>query len=115
MQRDPGAGDRGGSRSAIGLQNIAVECDLALAERLKIGNRAQAAADQALDLVRAAGLLAGIDFRRVRVWVARGSMPYSAVIQPRPWPRSQAGGLSSSEAVHSTWVAPNFTRHEPSA
>ena len=53
--------------------------------------------------------------RRVRSEVARGSMPYSAVTQPRPWPLSQGGSRSSSVAVTSTWVSPNFTKHEPSA
>src|SRR6185312_12410064 len=53
--------------------------------------------------------------RRVRSKVARGSMPYSAVTQPRPWPFSQGGRRSSSVAVTSTWVSPNFTRQEPSA
>src|SRR5207253_3795843 len=53
--------------------------------------------------------------RRVRSDVARGSMPYSAVIQPRPWPLSQGGSRSSSVAVTRTWVSPNFTKHEPSA
>ena len=48
-------------------------------------------------------------------WVARGSMPYSAVTQPRPWPFSHGGRRSSSVAVTSTWVSPNFTRQEPSA
>src|SRR5215212_9700599 len=42
-------------------------------------------------------------------------MPYSAVTQPRPWPLSQGGSRSSSVAVTSTWVSPNFTKHEPSA
>src|SRR5262245_66517897 len=53
--------------------------------------------------------------RRVRSRVARGSMPDSAVTQPRPWPLSQGGRRSSSVAVTSTWVSPNFTKHEPSA
>src|SRR5262245_8064885 len=42
-------------------------------------------------------------------------MAYSAVIQPSPRPRRQAGTPSSTEAVHSTRVAPNATTHEPSA
>src|SRR3984885_10457943 len=42
-------------------------------------------------------------------------MPYSAVIQPRAWPLSQGGRRSSSVAVTSTWVSPNFTKQEPSA
>ena len=53
--------------------------------------------------------------RRVRSSVARGSMPYSAVTQPRPWPLSQGGSRSSSVAVTSTWVSPNLTMQEPSA
>src|SRR5579885_1210371 len=53
--------------------------------------------------------------RRVRSEVARGSMPYSAVIQPRPCPLSQGGRRSSRLAVTSTWVSPNFTKQEPSA
>src|SRR5882724_11694311 len=53
--------------------------------------------------------------RRVRSSVARGSMPYSAVTQPRPWPLSQGGNRSSSVAVTSTWVSPNLTMQDPSA
>src|SRR5258708_1853489 len=53
--------------------------------------------------------------RRVRSRVARGNMPYSAVIQPRAWPLSQGGRRSSSVAVTRTWGSPNFTKHEPSA
>src|SRR5436305_1885073 len=53
--------------------------------------------------------------RRVRSSVARGSMPYSAVTQPRPCPLSQGGSRSSSVAVTRTWVSPNLTRQEPSA
>jgi heat-inducible transcriptional repressor len=53
--------------------------------------------------------------RRVRSWVARGSIAYSAVIHPLPEPRSQGGAFSSTDAVHSTLVSPNDTRQEPSA
>ena len=53
--------------------------------------------------------------RRVRSVVARGSMPYSAVTQPRPWPLSQGGMRSSRLAVQWTWVLPNLIRQEPSA
>ena len=55
---DAGAGDRRAARAAVGLQHVAVDLDRALAERREIGDRAQAAADQALDLLRAARLLA---------------------------------------------------------
>ena len=53
--------------------------------------------------------------RSVRVWVERGSIPYSAVTQPLPLLRIHGGTFSSTEAVQSTWVSPNFTRHDPSA
>ena len=53
--------------------------------------------------------------RSLRVWVARGSMPYSAVTQPSPLPRLCGGTFSSTEAVHSTWVSPKATSTEPSA
>ena len=53
--------------------------------------------------------------RRMRSWVERGSMPYSAVTQPLPVPFRKGGAFSSRLAVTSTWVSPNFTRQEPSA
>src|SRR6516162_1303617 len=53
--------------------------------------------------------------RSVRVAVERGSMPYSAVTQPFPVLRRNGGTRSSSDAVHSTCVSPNFARHDPSA
>ena len=53
--------------------------------------------------------------RRVRSLVARGSMPYSAVTQPLPAPRSHGGTCSSRLAVQKTWVSPKRTRQEPSA
>ena len=59
MQRHPGAGDRGGARAAIGLDHVAVDRDLPLAELLQVDHGAQAAADQPLDFDRAATLLAG--------------------------------------------------------
>src|SRR5690606_22399935 len=59
--------------------------------------------------------LPAVASRRVRLPVARGSMPYSAVTQPWPLPRSQPGRLVSTEAVTSTLVLPKETRQEPSA
>src|SRR5574343_695398 len=53
--------------------------------------------------------------RALRVWVARGSMPYSAVTQPSPEPFLCGGTRSSTEAVHSTRVWPNSISTEPSA
>ena len=53
--------------------------------------------------------------RSVRVLVERGSMPYSAVTQPRPESLRNGGTRSSTVALHSTWVSPNSTSTEPSA
>jgi len=53
--------------------------------------------------------------RSLRVWVERGSMPYSAVTQPSPLPFLCGGILSSTLAVHSTRVSPITTSTEPSA
>ena len=55
------------------------------------------------------------DSRSERVLVARGSIAYSAVTQPRPSPLSQRGTPSVKEAVHSTRVLPNSISAEPSA
>jgi hypothetical protein len=52
--------------------------------------------------------------RFMRVLVERGSIPYSAVTQPFPWPFRKGGTLSSSDAVQITLVSPNSTRTEPS-
>ena len=49
--------------------------------------------------------------RAERVWVARGSMPYSAVTQPCPLPRRKLGTPPSTLAVHSTRVSPKLDQH----
>src|SRR5215213_3056132 len=53
--------------------------------------------------------------RRLRVLVARGSIEYSAVTHPAPFPFRQPGTPCSTDAVQSTRVRPTLTRHEPSA
>jgi hypothetical protein len=53
--------------------------------------------------------------RVVRVVVARGSMPYSAVTQPFPVPRINGGTRSSTLAAQITRVRPTSMRTEPSA
>ena len=47
--------------------------------------------------------------------MARGSMPYSAVTQPRPELRSQPGTPCSMVALQRTRVLPHSMRTEPSA
>ena len=50
-----------------------------------------------------------------RVSVARGSIAYSAVSQPRPLPTRKGGTRRSTLAEQSTRVSPNATSAEPSA
>ena len=54
------------------------------------------------------------DSRSVRSAVARGSIAYSAVTQPRPESRRQRGTPSVNVAVHMTRVLPLQMSTEPS-
>jgi hypothetical protein len=51
--------------------------------------------------------------REPRVCVARGSIPYSAVTHPEPFPLRNPGTFSSTLAVHRTRVNPISTSTEP--
>ncbi len=116
-QRHPGAGDRGGAGAAVGLDHVAaVEHDLAFAERLRVdhGARKERPISRWISCVRPLCLPCAAS-RRPRLWVARGSMPYSAVTQPWPLPFRNGGTPSSRLAVTRTLVWPKETRHEPSA
>jgi hypothetical protein len=53
--------------------------------------------------------------RCVRVDVARGNIPYSAVTQPLPLLRRKGGTRSSTEAVQITLVLPTSISTDPSA
>ena len=53
--------------------------------------------------------------RCLRSPVEAGSIPYSAVSQPRPWPAIQRGTDSSTEAVQITRVSPQEISAEPVA
>ena len=65
-ERHEGARDGGGAGAAVGLDDVAVEPDRALAQAAQVGDGAQGAADEALDFVGAA---AGASFADL----ARGS------------------------------------------
>ena len=115
-QRDPGAGNGGGAGAAVGLDHVAVDDDLPLA---KLGaGRPRRASERPISrwisCVRPDCLPLAAS-RLPRVWVARGSIPYSAVTQPWPLPRRNGGTFSSTEAVTSTRVSPKLTRQLPSA
>ena len=53
--------------------------------------------------------------RGVRRLVLAGSMAYSAVTHPAPWPLRQRGTHSSTVAQHSTRVSPNSAMQDPLA
>ena len=87
---DECAGDGRGARAAVGLNHVAVEEDGALAQLLHVGDGAQRAADEPLNLVRAAASAALGDFaRRARQRGARqhavfaGDPAFAAVAQER--------------------------------
>ena len=56
LRGDVRAADRRAARAAVGLEDVAVEVDGPLAERVEVGHRANRASDQALDLDRPAAL-----------------------------------------------------------
>ena len=60
-------------------------------------------------------ILPRTDSRSFRVRVARGSIEYSAVTQPRPLPLRQRGTPCCTDAEQSTVVSPKLISAEPSA
>ena len=114
-QRDEGAGDRRRARAAVGLDDVAVERDGPLAELLqRVTARSERPISRWISCVRPPTRPAEAS-RCVRVDVARGSMPYSAVTQPLPLLRRNGGTRSSTLAVQITLVRPASTSTEPSA
>jgi hypothetical protein len=53
------------------------------------------------------------DSRSLRVFVAEGSIAYSAVSQPSPEPLRHRGTPSATLAAHSTFVSPKATSTDP--
>src|SRR5580704_7290091 len=99
VERDPGACDGSGTGAAIGLDDVAIDGDLALAERLEIDDGTQAAPDQPLDFDGAAALLAGRGLapralqRCPRQHAVFGGDPAAALaLEPRRQAIFQGGG-----------------------
>src|SRR5947209_2420486 len=90
MQRDPRAGDGGGAGAAVGLNDVAIDRDLALSERRQIEHGTQAAPDEALDLDGAAALFSARRLparalrRRTRQHAVFGGNP-AARLSLEPW------------------------------
>src|SRR3546814_4572229 len=76
VQRDITPGDRGGAGAAVGLDDVAVDADLALAESGEVGDRAQRATDQSLNFLSASALLAA---RRLAIGARAGRAGKHAV------------------------------------
>jgi hypothetical protein len=102
------------ARAAVGLEDVAVERDRPLAEpRSAATLRSERPMSRWISCVRPPCCPARS--RDERVCVARGSMPYSAVIQPLPVSLRNGGTRSSTDAVHMTRVSPSEISAEPSA
>ena len=109
---DVGAGDRGAARAAVGLEDVAVEPDRPLAERLEVDDAREARGRSAAGSRPCARPACPRDASRcVRSPVEAGSSEYSAVSQPRPWPYSQRGTPPRPIAVQSTFVLPCDVEH----
>src|SRR6185312_1894461 len=96
-ERDPRARDGCGARTAVGLDHVAIERDLPFAERRQVNHRAQAPADQPLDLDGTPALFTSTGFaprsfgRRAREHaVFRGNPATSLALEPGWEPLFQA-------------------------
>ena len=81
LGRDKSTGNGSGTRSAIGLQHIAIELDRAFTELLQVKNGAHGTANQSLYLLCAAALLAPC---RLTVVAGMGSTGQHAVLGRDP-------------------------------
>ena len=115
-ERDARAGDRRRAGAAVGLDDVAVDGEGALAEQVELRDAAERAADEALDLLRAAALLAARGLALgARVRGARAACRTRPSPSRRRVPRRNAGTRSSMLTAQSTHVSPKRTIAEPSA
>ena len=113
VQRQEPSADSRRARAAVGLQHVAVDDDLALAE--KWSPRLAAIARWALDLHGAPALLALGGLRSARSGDDPGSIEYSAVTQPFPDPPHPPRHVVVDARRAQHLGRPNVTRREPSA
>ena len=114
-QRDVAAGDRGGARAAVGLDDVAVDPDRprSRAPSRSVTARRLRPMRRWISCVRPP-TRPRVASRAMRVVLDPGSMPYSAVTQPRPVSRRNGGTASSTVAVQITRVSPSSISTEPS-
>ena len=111
-----GPADRGRAGSAVGLQDIAVDRHLHLAQGHQVGTPPAGSERSAAGSPGSAPTASPWPPpASARSAVEPGSMEYSAVTHPLPLPRIHGGTRSSTEAVHRTLVRPIETRTEPGA
>ena len=115
VQRDVAAADRGAARAAVGLQDVAVDPHRALAERLEVDDRAQRAADQPLDLDRAAVGAAARGVALLALARRGGQHPVLGADPAAPGAAQPARRVASTLAVQITRVRPIENSTEPSA
>ena len=114
-ERHIGARDRGTAGAAVGLQDVAVEVDGAFPERPSRSRpRRERPIRRWISTVRPSGRPRSTSRWR-RSPVEAGSIPYSAVSQPRPCPFIQRGTPPWAEAVQITRVSPTSISTDPVA
>ena len=106
MRGYPDAADRGATRAAVSLQHVAVEPERPLAERLEVGNRADGAPDQPLDLDRAPLLASGARLARGAVAGRRRQQRILGRHPTLALASNHLGTRSSTDAVQSTSSCP---------
>ena len=106
-QCDPGAGDGGAAGAAVGVQHVAVERDADLAHQGAIHHGAKGAANQALDFLGTAGLLAAsrltVAARMSGPWqhaVLGGDPPQAGIAQERRHAAFDTGGAEHLRVAH---------------
>ena len=115
VQRQVATADAGGAGAAVGLQDVAVDHDLALAEQcMSHAARSERPISRWISTVRPLCLPFAAS-RSTRSGDDPGSIEYSAVTQPLPCCLIQRGTSSSMLAVHSTRVLPKLTSTLPAA
>ncbi|CAM2158368.1 hypothetical protein PT2222_40276 [Paraburkholderia tropica] len=113
VRRDERARDGGRAGAAVGLQHVAIEVDGACAERFEIEHRAHRAADQALDFLGAARLLAARGFavaarvRGARQHAVFGGEPALALVA-----QERRHALRDARGAQHLGVA-EFNEHRP--
>ena len=107
-ESDHAARDRCRARSAVGFEHVAIHRDSPTSPRARASTAPRTARpmSRAISCERPESERPLNPSRPWRFPPARGCIKYSAVTQPRDWPRKKSFTPSSTEAVQSTMVRP---------